>query len=432
MFPRIFTLLLTTTALPVLAAETLSPTVVSNTAPVSTTTPARAATVKTEARTIDQSIALALKHPTLMSSEARRQQAQSNLSVAKANRWFTLSGDAEAGVQHYDDEGNSGSAGVGAIGLSLNQPLIDGGRRRGAVHTAAEGLAAASENLAWQQRQRSYIAAQTHINLWLAQELVRNNADNVAQLENIVTEVRARLTHAESTVTELAEAESRLATARAIQAERITALGAAQASYLRDVGETATTVAAPGEGPQEEVGSYGLHPLVQAAQHAVEQAEGIYRQRKAGNWPTLDLRGRGSHNAFAGTTREEDASNAQLTLNLGYTFIDNGATRGEIAAAKAAKTEATSELENTKLEVEAARLNAEATSMEASRRVQESDRARAQTAKVIGSLTEEVKQGNRTLRDLLDARRDQLASANAWSQAYANRALSNYDLARWK
>lgn len=70
--------------------------------------------------------------------------------------------------------------------------------------------------------------------------------------------------------------------------------------------------------------------------------------------------------------------------------------------------------------------------MEASRRVQESDRARAQTAKVIGSLTEEVKQGNRTLRDLLDARRDQLASANAWSQAYANRALSNYDLARWK
>lgn len=237
--------------------------------PVNTTRVPQAATVKTEARTIDQSISLALKHPTLMSSEARRQQAQSNLSVAKANRWFTLSGDAEAGAQHYDDEGDRGSAGVGAIGLSLNQPLIDGGRRRGAVLTAAEGLAAASENLAWQQRQRTYIAAQAHINMWLAQELVRNNADNVAQLENIVTEVRARLTHAESTVTELAEAESRLATARAIQAERITALGAAQASYLRDVGETASTVAAPGEGPQEELGSYGLHPLVQAAQHAV-------------------------------------------------------------------------------------------------------------------------------------------------------------------
>lgn len=367
-----------------------------------------------------------------MSSEARREQAQGNLSAARANRWFTLSGDAEAGGQHYDEDGNSGGAGVGAVGLSLNQPLIDGGRRRGAVLSAAENLAAASENHAWQLRQRAYTAAQAHINLWLTQELVRNNADNVAQLENIVTEVQARLTHAESTVTELAEAESRLAAARAVQAERIAALGVAQATYLRDVGEPATTAASPGEGPQEEVGSYGLHPLVQAAQHRVEEAEGTYRQRKAGNWPTLDLRGRGSHNAFAGSEREDDASNAQLTLNLGYTFIDNGATRSQIAAAKAARTEAEAELENTKLEVEAARLNAEANSMEATRRVQESDRARSQTAKVIGSLKEEVKQGNRTLRDLLDARRDQLASANAWSQAYASRALSNYDLARWK
>ncbi len=319
------------------------------------------------------------------------------------------------------------------MGLSFNQPLIDGGRRRGAVHSAEERFAGATENLAWQKRLRRYSAAAAHINLWLAQELVRNNADNISHLEDILTDVRGRMNNGEATITEIAEAESRLASTRAAHAERLAALSSAQAAYVRDVGEETTRVASPDEGTTvgTQVGT-PTHPLIVSAQHAVEEAEGVIRQRKSAYYPTLDLRGRASHNAFAGTGRDEDASIGQLTLNLGYTFLDGGVRGGETSAARAARKTAEAELANTKLEVEAARIAAQGTYTETARRLEESARARTGNANVIKHLAQEVRNGNRTVREFLDARRDQLAAANAWSQAFASRALSTYDLERWQ
>ena len=394
--------------------------------------------LNSQARTLEQSLSIAARHPQIEVTEAQREQARGNLKSAKASRWFTLSGDAELGLQAYDEEdtlGNNqtGTAGVGSLGLSFNQPLVDGGRRKGAVKSAEEQLSGRIENVAWQQRLRRYVAAQAHINLWLAQELVRNNADNVSQLEKIVTEVHGRLQHGESTKTEVAEAEARLATARAVQSERVAALGNAQSAYLRDVGEAATTVEAPGDGTEANTTPSNMpHPLLVAAQHKIEEAGGNVQQNEAGYWPTLDLRGRASHNAFAGSNRESDASQAQMTLNLGYTFVDHGVVAGQTSAARAAKKATEAEYQNLKLEIEAARINAESNVTESQRRLEESTRARKESDKVITNLEDEVRQGNRTLRDLLDARRDQLASSNAWAQAYANRSLSNYDLERWR
>lgn len=389
--------------------------------------------IRNEPRDLASTLRIAEGHPLIAARQFSVEQASGTLRAARGSRWFTLTGDAEAGVQAYDDEGTSGSAGVGNLGLSFNQPLVDGGRRRGAVYSAEERFAGATENLEWQKRLRRYSAAAAHVNLWLAQELVRNNADNISHLEDILTDVQGRRNNSEATVTELAEAESRLASARAAHAERLTALTSAQAAYVRDVGEDVHRVASPGTGVAVTSAPSGqTHPLVASAQHAVEEAEGLILQRKAAYAPTLDLRGRASHNAFAGTAREEDVSQGQLTLNLGYTFLDGGVRGGETAAARAARKTAEAELANIRLEVEAARMAAQGTYTEATRRLEESQRAQKETANVIKHLGQEVKNGNRTLRELLDARRDQLAAANAWAQAFANRALSTYDLERWQ
>ena len=99
---------------------------------------------------------------------------------------------------------------------------------------------------------------------------------------------------------------------------------------------------------------------------------------------------------------------------------------------KPARRAAEAELTNIKLEVEAAFQNAQSTYTESERRLQESARAQEESSRVIDNLRQEVKQGNRTVRDLLDARRDQLAANNAWAQAYASRVLSSYDVERWQ
>ena len=403
-------------------------TIVSGTADVSTALPLL---ISNTPRTIENTLTLAGRHPEILTSQARVSEASGGVQSARGNRWFTVNGDAEAGGQYFNEPNNHGTEGVADLGLSLNQPLLDGGRRSGAVISAEERFAGANNNLEWQKRLRRYTAAQAHINLWLAQELAANTADNVNQLEQIVTEVHGRLSQGEATVTEIAEAESRLATAHAAQAERMADLGNAQAAYLRDVGEPVVNVTSPGAGISSTESTME-HPLIAAARHAVAEAAGQVRQREAGYWPTLDLRGRASHDAYSGTSRTDPATEGRLTLNLGYTFIDHGVVAGDTAAARAARKAAESELNNTQLEVDAARLNAQSTLTEADRRLQESERAHTESTRVIKNLAQEVKQGNRTLRDLLDARRDDYAAANAWAEAYANRALATYDLERWQ
>lgn len=425
---------LATISLTTISATIVSATIMTSSSMVSGTSPENLPPllVGNEPRTLDATINLAANHPQTATSLARVSEAKGAVQSARASRWFTLSGDAEAGGQFFNDQDADGTAGVGDLGLSLNQPLIDGGRRRGAVTSAEERFAGATDNYEWQKRLRRYTAVQAHVNLWLAQQLAQNNADNLNQLEQIATEVHGRLQQGEATVTEVAESESRLASARSAQADRMASLGNAQASYLRDVGESVNIVADPGIGIPAGTESTTPHPLIAAAQHAVTEAEGMIRQRDSGYWPTLDLRSRVSQNAFSGTSRTDDATQGQVTLNLGYTFIDHGVVAGETAAARAARKAAESDLANTRLEVEAARLNAQSTLTEADRRLSESERAEAESAKVIKNLMQEVKQGNRTLRDLLDARRDELAAANAWAQAYASRTLATYDLERWQ
>lgn len=119
---------------------------------------------------------------------------------------------------------------------------------------------------------------------------------------------------------------------------------------------------------------------------------------------------------------EETVANASALPTTASTDISSGA----------AHRSAEAELATTKLEVESSLLNAQSTYTEAERRLTESVRAQKENAEVIRNLTHEVFQGNRTVRDLLDARRDQLAASNAWAQAYASRALSSYDVERWQ
>ena len=386
-----------------------------------------------EPRTLDQTLELAKTHPLVYQRAARVDEARGGLKVAKSSKHFTLLGDAEAGVQFYDEPGAHGSGGVADAGLTLTQPLLDGGQRTARVEGAESRVKGAEHNLDWQVRQRRSSAAEAHIRLWLAGELAKSNRQTLGALEQIASSTVARFRLKEATVSEVAEAQSRAAAARDLQAQREAGVGVAEADYLAAVGEKPVDLAVP---PPMELWPAGavaqVHPLVKAAQAARDEAAALLHQRKAGYWPTLDLRGSVRHDLYGGSNRDDAVTDGRLTLNAGYAFIDGGATKGGELEAMGGLKAAEAELGNARLQVEAGRQAASSRWGTAAKRLGESETSLREATRTVDLIMKEVKLGNRTVRELLDARRDMQGAMEEWLEAYAARDIAYYDLEQWR
>lgn len=385
-------------------------------------------------RTLDETLAIAAKHPYVEAGMERVDEASGLLDAAEGARYTNVAGEGRVGMQYYNESGSSGTAGVAGATLTLSQYLLDGGRRRANIHGAESRLDETRYNLEDRQRSQAYQAARAHIQLWLAQELSRTNKANVDALTLIASSTTSRFNQHEATTTELAEARSRLFGAIAVQAQRETQMKTARADYLERVGEAMpddATAADPGN-PPEVVSGSTVHPLLAGARAQLAQARAKAAGRDAGYWPTLDVNGNLSHDAFQGANRDDPSTLGTLTLNLRYEFTDGGVVAGESKGAHAAVRAAQAELRMTELQLAAARQAASGRLSESAARLQAAEKALAESTKAVDALLKEVRMGNRTLRELLDARRDELAATNEWLDAYATRTLAGYEVKRWE
>lgn len=392
------------------------------------------ATHTAHARTLEETLQLATSHPVLESRLHRIDEAAGLLQAAEGARYPTLAGEALGGVQYYDEAGINGTATVAGANLTLNQYLLDGGRRRANISGAESRLTERRHILENQRRVQAFEAARAHVQVWLSQELARTNKANVEALTVIASSTVSRFNQAEATTTEVAEARSRLFGATAAQAQRETQLQTARADYLEVVGEAvpvSDTLADPGP-PPAIVGDTGTHPFLEAARQRLAEAQAIAAARDAGYWPTLDINGNVSHNLYEGTRRDDPSTLGRLTLNLRYAFTDGGVVAGESKGAHAAVRAAQADLRTVQLQLEASREAAVARLHESANRLQSSQQALAESTKAVDAMLREVRMGNRTLRELLDARRDELAATNDWLEAYAARTLAGHEVKRWE
>lgn len=384
-------------------------------------------------RTLEQTVEIATRHPLLQQRLGQVQAAKGSEQAAQGAQWLQITGDAQAGVQTYRESGYNDTTGVLEGGVGFSQPLLDGGRRSAVVTEMDSRLLEAGRNLAWQQRLQKYLAEEAHTNLWLSQKLAEQTAQDLEFLTKITSSTEQRFAMSDATKTEVSEANARLDAARALQDQRRTDIGVARGNYIRAVGETVDVVADPSPaitlGP---VPPYGIHPLVQAAQAARDQARARLGQREAGDYPTLDLQGNVRRNQYDGTFRDTASTSGRLVLNLGYTFWDSGITRGEKAEAKGQLLAANANLQATELEVASYRASALSRWQNAEKRLHNSENALSDATITVQLLVKEVQMGNRTLRELLDAQRDMTGAMTAWLQAYASRAIAWYDLERWQ
>src|SRR6185437_8583995 len=125
----------------------------------------------------------------------------------------------------------------GQLGLNLTQPIWTGGRTAAAVSAAQGDILSGRETLRRVESQVMLGVVQAYVDVRRDQEGVRIRQENVNVLQEQLKESKARFDVGEITRTDVAQAESRLAAARALLSSAVAQLGISRASYANLVGQ---------------------------------------------------------------------------------------------------------------------------------------------------------------------------------------------------
>ena len=159
----------------------------------------------------------------------------------------------------------------GSIGLNFSQPIWTGGRTSSAVSAAEADILSGRENLRRVEAQVMLSAIQAFVDVRRDQEGVRIRQSNVAVLTEQLKESKARFDVGEITRTDVAQAESRLASARALLSSADAQLAISRASYAAIVGQM------PGDLQPEPTLSYLLPTNADEAFSVAEQFSPLIR-----------------------------------------------------------------------------------------------------------------------------------------------------------
>ncbi|WP_081816399.1 TolC family outer membrane protein [Fodinicurvata fenggangensis] len=247
---------------------------------------------------------------------------------------------ASAGKERSFSEGGGFSAGAGGNSgriqetttprqgaIEIVQPLYRGGRTVAGTERAENEVRAQRFRLENTEQTVLLDAVTAYMDVWRDMAEVRLNENNESRLARQLEATRQRFEVGEITRTDVAQAESRLAGARA---ERIAAegrLNSSRAVFREVIGrEAAEDLSAPEavEGMPESLSTAialaeESNPSLQAAQFDERAAERQVREREGELLPEIQLRGRlsaGRETSFAGSKNEAASLMAEVTIPI--------------------------------------------------------------------------------------------------------------------
>ena len=187
---------------------------------------------------------------------------------------------------------------AGQAGLNFSQPIWTGGRTAAAVSAAEADIQSGREGLRRVEAQVMLSTIQAYVDTRRDQEGVRIRQANVNVLTEQLKESKARFDVGEITRTDVAQAQSRLAAAKALLSSAVAQLASSRASYAAIVGQN------PGDLQAEPSLAYLLpanaddafdiaekySPLLRAQVFAEEASRARVAAARAERMPSLSLR----------------------------------------------------------------------------------------------------------------------------------------------
>jgi outer membrane protein len=317
---------------------------------------------------------------------------------------------------------------TGTLALTAEITLYDNGRNRLGVEVQKEIVLAAREGLVNAEQQVLLNAVSAYVAVRLNQEIVALRRSNERLITQELRAAQDRFDLGETTRTDVALAEARLATSRSDLIAAEGDLLVARENYRLAVGRYPGNLAPPPRAPRvpatlDEARGVAnrTHPLIRQAQHEVTAGELNMARAKAALGPTVSASAQLSYDS---QTKE----GRSVSIGIDQTLYAGGRLSALYRQALARRDESRAALLQTTLEVgqdvgEAwANLTVAAASIEASDR----EIRAAQTA--FDGVREEANLGARTTLDVLDAEQDLLAARTNRVSVEATRYVGVYVL----
>lgn len=374
----------------------------------------------------------------LAQTRAQADAADARLEVARAGRLpsLVLSAEAQEGRTDLDGFFGFGRSDVSprAAAMELRQPLFAGGAVSAAIDRARAGRDAALAQVAGDKALLAARAAEAYVAVLSAQEILRLNDAQVAQMDEISRQAELRFKGGETARTDLAQAQARLAAARAALARAQGDVARSRAHFVSVVGaepEGLEPLAAPPLTPTslDEAMALALRasPAYTAAQAQARAASAGVRYAEAERLPSLAL------TATASRSRDQffpgyRADGVTVGIQGRWTLFAGGAINGRVEEARAGARGAQAGVVAARSQVREAVIGAWA-DIAAARAVVEAARDQATAAEsALDSVRQEVRVGQKPTLDLLDAEREALGAHSAEIAARGEAVVAAYRL----
>jgi outer membrane protein len=320
------------------------------------------------------------------------------------------------------------------LGVSVTETLFNGNRNYNGVRQAESNVFGARENLRNTEQNVLQEGATAYMNVFRDAAILDLRKNNIIVLEEQLRQTRDRFNVGEVTRTDVAQAASSLASARADYFTAQANLETSIANYHQVIGidpanlQPARSVEALLPQTEPEAISIGLaeHPSIVAALHAVDAAELQVKLVEGELYPTVSVVGSVSQNynyeGYPGLRLFNGSVMGQLSVPI-Y-------TGGEVDARVRQAKELLSQAElQSDLQREAVRANVVTDwgLLDTAKAVIKSDEAAVKAAEIaLEGVREEARVGQRTTLDILNAQQTLLNARVSLVSAQRDRVVASY------
>lgn len=385
------------------------------------------------AETLADAMIAAYRNSALLDqNEAVLRAADEDVATAVATLRPVLAYTATAGWQRADITtllGPDVSEGLAAsLALSAEMVLYDFGRSKIGIEIARESVKATHQALVQTEQQVLLAAVTAYVDVTFAQELVALRQSNFRLITQELRAAQARFDVGETTKTDVAFAEARLAGSQAALSAAEGQLLVARESYKAATGDYPGDLAALPPLPELPAGleaaqevARASHPMIRQAQDLLAIAELQVDLAKAAMRPTLGA------SASVSINQDQQESEA-VGIALNQTLYAGGRLASALRKAIAGKDGARAALQGTAVGVIEAVGSVWANLAVATAQVEASDQQIVAAQAAFDGVREQADAGAKTTLDVLDAEQELLDARNARLEAEAQRYILTYQV----
>jgi outer membrane protein len=324
----------------------------------------------------------------------------------------------------------------GTTQLTITETLFNGGRNTNGVKQAESNLFSIRETLRETEQTTLLNGSTAYMNVLRDTAILDLRKNNIIVLEEQLRQTRDRFTVGEVTVTDVAQADASLASARSDYFAAQSSLATSVAVYRQVIGvqptrlQPARSIEAllPRNVADAVNIAFSEHPVIQSALHAVDAAALQVKLVEGELYPTLGIVGTVSNAyQFDGLTGE-DAFQAQVMASLSVPIYTGGEVDARARQSKELLTQARIQAD---LQRDAVRALVVSNwgQLEATKAAIKSNESAVKAAEIaLAGIREEAKVGQRTTFDVLTAQQTLLNARVSLVTAQRDRVVASYQV----